>query len=88
MTVRAIHCYNFAAFQPKSYLGGSIYLDDYDLDFLKNFDNLVLYGFGYHDKAKVEKLVSDYAKQGGHVMIDMLNMRPFELFFVLSKQHF
>jgi len=73
------HAYNYAAFQPNSYIAGSIYLDDYDLDFLKNFDNLVLYGFGYHDKNKAEKLVSDYAKSGGRVTIDMLNVQNSKL---------
>lgn len=71
--------YDYAAFQPRSYVAGSIYLDDYDLDFLKNFDNLVLYGFGYKDKAYAEKLIRDYASSGGNVAIDMLNMQHSKL---------
>lgn len=73
------HGYNYAAFQPNSYIAGSIYLDDYDLEFIKNFDNLVLYGFGYHDKAKAEKLIGDYARGGGNVVIDMLNVESSKL---------
>lgn len=69
------HGYNYAAFAPDSYLAGSVYLDDYDLDFLKNFDNLVLYGFGYHNKAKAEQLVRDFATSGGRVTIDLLNIQ-------------
>lgn len=73
------HGYNYAAFQPNSYIAGSIYLDDYDLEFIKNFDNLVLYGFGFHDKAKAERLIGDYAKGGGNVVIDMLNVANSQL---------
>lgn len=73
------HAYNYAAFQPNSYIAGSIYLDDYDLEFINNFDNLVLYGFGFHDKTKAEKLVQDYAKSGGRVTIDMLNVENSKL---------
>ncbi|MFC1656446.1 6-pyruvoyl-tetrahydropterin synthase-related protein [Patescibacteria group bacterium] len=73
------HAYDYAAFQPNSYITGSVYLDDYDLEFLKNFDNLVLYGFGYHDKVKAEKLIQDYAKSGGNVTIDMLGIKNSKL---------
>lgn len=50
--------------------GNSTFIDDYDLDFLKHFDSLVLYGFGYHDKKKAEALIKKYAKGGGKVIID------------------
>lgn len=73
------YSYNYSAFQPKSYIAGSIYLDDYDLEFISNFDNLVLYGFGYHDKGKAEELISDYSRGGGNVVIDMLNVQSSKL---------
>ncbi len=50
--------------------GNSTFIDDYDLDFLKHFDSLVLYGFGYHNKKKAEALIKEYAKGGGKVIID------------------
>ncbi|MBM2820502.1 MAG: 6-pyruvoyl-tetrahydropterin synthase related domain [Candidatus Berkelbacteria bacterium] len=50
--------------------GNSTFIDDYDLDFLKHFDSLVLYGFGYHNKKKAEALIKEYAKGGGKVTID------------------
>jgi len=50
--------------------GNSTFIDDYDLDFLKNFESLVLYGFGYHNKKKAEALIKEYAKGGGKVIID------------------
>lgn len=52
--------------------GGSIYIDDYDLQTLKLFDGLILYGFTFRDKGKAEALVSKYAESGGNVIIDML----------------
>lgn len=66
--------YNYATFQPNSYSAGSIYLDDYDDEFLSHFDNLVLYGFGYRDKTKAENLIKNFAKKGGRVTIDLLNV--------------
>jgi len=53
---------------------GSIYFDSYSLDFLKNFDTVVLYGFGVNDKAKAEALARDYVAQGGHLVVDLFNM--------------
>lgn len=55
--------------------GGSIYFDDYDLDFLKNFDSVVLYGFGFHDRKKAEELAKEYVQSGGHLVVEMFNMQ-------------
>jgi uncharacterized membrane protein len=55
--------------------GGSRYLDDYDLNVLKHFDNLVLYGFGFRNKAKAENLVTTYVAQGGRVIIDLTGIK-------------
>jgi len=54
--------------------GGSENLDDYDQDFLKHFDTVVLYGFSYYDKAKAEAIANEYVKGGGNLVIEMFNM--------------
>jgi len=53
---------------------GSTYFDDYDLEFLKHFDTVVLYGFDVRDNKKAEALAKEYTKQGGNLVIDLYNM--------------
>jgi hypothetical protein len=53
---------------------GSTYFDDYDLEFLKHFDTVVLYGFDVHDKKKAEALANAYVAQGGNLVVDLYNM--------------
>lgn len=55
--------------------GGSKYLDDYDLEVLKYFDNLILYGFGFRSKTKAENLIESYVGQGGRVVLDLSGMK-------------
>lgn len=57
----------------------SIYLDDYDLDFLKRFKVVFLYGFAYHNKTKAEDLVREYVANGGEVVIDMFGMKKSQI---------
>ena len=58
----------------KTLEGGSIYLDDYDEEFLEHFDTVVLYGFSYHNKEKAETIAKNYTKQGGNLVIELFNM--------------
>ena len=57
-----------------SVMGGKTYIDDYDLEFLKLFDVLVLYGFGYRDEKRATELVENYVKAGGRVIIDLVGL--------------
>ena len=54
---------------------GSIYVDDYDLKTLKLFDELVLYGFGFRNKQDAQKLVKEYVKSGGKVIVDLMGYK-------------
>lgn len=51
--------------------GNDIYLDNYSLEYLQNFDTVVLYGFGYHNKTKAEQLAKDYVKGGGNLVVEL-----------------
>ncbi len=46
------------------------YIDDYELDQLKNYDAIILYNFRWHDQKKSEDLIKRYVAAGGHVIID------------------
>lgn len=58
----------------KALEGGSDFLDDYNMDILKHFPTVILYGFGYHDKARAEELARTYVSSGGNLVIDLFNM--------------
>jgi len=49
---------------------GSEYVDDYTLDELKRFDVVMLYGFNYHDRDQSYKLLEEYVKKGGGLLIE------------------
>lgn len=49
----------------------SKYVDDYQLSDLVSYSGVVLYGFGYHDKARAEGILTEYVKQGGKLIVDM-----------------
>ncbi|MBI4744157.1 MAG: hypothetical protein HY776_04995 [Actinobacteria bacterium] len=51
--------------------GGPVYIDDYDLSFLKLFDVIVLTGFGFHNQQKAENLILDYIKNGGKAIVSL-----------------
>ncbi len=63
----------------QSIQGATVFVDDYELDFLKNFDTLILYGFSYHDKQAAESLIKEYASGGGSVLIDLWGMQQSKL---------
>jgi len=52
---------------------GSEYLDDYQIEFLKNFETVILYGFSYRDKAKAEEIAREYVAQGGNLVVELFN---------------
>lgn len=54
--------------------GGSNYLDDYNPEFLNNFDTLILYGFGFHNREKAEKIAKDYVNSGGNLVAELFGM--------------
>mgnify|MGYP005847739755 CR=1 FL=1 len=59
--------------------GGSVYLDDYDLEFLQQFPTIFLYGFGYRDKYQAEALAKEYVKRGGKLIIELFGMENSQL---------
>ena len=63
--------YNLALLFPQTEAGKSAYVDDYELDFLKQYDCVVLSRFNWHNKARAEALVTAYAGQGGKLVIDL-----------------
>lgn len=52
----------------------SIYLDDYDVSFLQNFETVVLYGFGYHNRDKAEQIAKKYVKGGGNLVVELFGV--------------
>lgn len=56
---------------PQAIQGQSIYLDEYDLALLAEFDTIILIGFSFQDKAKAEEMITDLASQGKKIIIDM-----------------
>ncbi|MEK7142971.1 MAG: 6-pyruvoyl-tetrahydropterin synthase-related protein [Patescibacteria group bacterium] len=57
----------------------SIYLDDYDLDFLKRFKVIFLYGFGYRNKDQAEQIAKDYVRSGGKLIIELFGVENSKL---------
>lgn len=49
---------------------GSEYVDDYTLEELKRFDVVMLYGFNYHDRGRSYKILEEYVRQGGGLLIE------------------
>jgi len=50
--------------------GQLTYIDDYTLDDLKGHDAAVIYGIKYRDMSAAEKLLTEYVKGGGFLIID------------------
>jgi len=69
---------NFSSLVP-SIQAGSFYLEDYDLEVLKHFDILVLYGFEYRNRKIAEELIKKYLKLGGKVIVNLLGTEKYPL---------
>ncbi len=67
---------------PSVEIGGSNNLNDYSLDDLKKYPEIVLTGVEWRVKSAAEKVIADYVSSGGRVVIDLAGM-PND---VLSKQ--
>jgi hypothetical protein len=56
---------------------GGEYLDDYSAAELAQFDEIILYGYKVHDRAKALALLDDYVQHGGGVVMEA-NNSPFD----------
>jgi len=61
----------------------SKYVDDYQLSDLVSYRGIILYGFGYRDKARAESILKEYVKQGGKLIVDM-DGAPKESFLLVN----
>jgi uncharacterized membrane protein len=62
---------NYSFLFPQIVQGNSNYIDDYSLEQLEHYKTLVLSGFSWHDKNKVEALVQAVADQDVNIVIDL-----------------
>ncbi|MCK9151777.1 glycosyltransferase family 39 protein [Methanobacterium alcaliphilum] len=51
-------------------IGRSVYIDNYSPDELRQYPYLFLYNFKWHDRNNAERIISEYTKNGGTVVID------------------
>ncbi|MCK4247756.1 MAG: hypothetical protein KAX04_04375, partial [Methanomicrobia archaeon] len=51
--------------------GYSDYIDEYSIEYLKNFDTIVFTGFSFHDKQRAEEIVVELAARGITVVVDL-----------------
>ena len=49
---------------------GNNYIDDYSAADLASFDEIVLYGFQFHDQARASRLLSEYVMAGGGLVVE------------------
>ena len=64
---------------PEILVASSQYIDDYALEDLQRFPTLVLAGFSWRNLENAESLVTEYANQGGRVIVDLTGV-PMEVF--------
>lgn len=76
------HAGTYALLFPELEVGRSRFIDDYKPEELARHPVLILAGAGWHSREKAEKLVTDYARSGGRVVVDLTGF-PKE---VLAKQ--
>ena len=62
---------NLALLFPDLIVGSETKLDEYDVEFLADFDTLVLAGFGWNDRAEAEAMVRSLAGRGKRIVIDL-----------------
>jgi uncharacterized membrane protein len=56
---------------PEIAAGSEVTLDHYDVDFLSQFDTLVLSGFDWEDRSRAEAMVRELAARGRRVIVDL-----------------
>lgn len=49
---------------------GSAYLDAYDLDYLRRFDAVAVYGVRWRDLPRAESVIRSYVEEGGTLLVD------------------
>ncbi len=76
------HAPTVALLFPRVEMGVSTYLDSYDLERLKKYSGIILYGAKWSSKTKAEQAILDYAASGGEVFVELTGMRE----DVLAKQ--
>ncbi|MBU4608946.1 MAG: hypothetical protein KKA38_10780, partial [Euryarchaeota archaeon] len=52
------------------YRNESLYIDDYTLEDIKNYEAVLIYNFRWHNQKDAEQLIRDYLNSGGTVIID------------------
>ena len=70
---------NLALLFPEVLAATDTTLDNYSLDFLSEFDTIVLTGFDWKDKEKAEEMVRELASRGHRILIDLTGS-PVEVF--------
>lgn len=55
--------------------GTSEYVDDYPEEYFALFNEIILTGFSYHNKAKAEQMLADYLAAGGTLIADLQGMK-------------
>lgn len=56
---------------PKFKVDKEMYIDKYDMDYLKAYKKIVLTGFKYYDKKRAEEMIQELAKSGVQLYIDL-----------------
>lgn len=62
--------------------GTSLYIDDYDMDYLSTFDGVLLYGYLQRDEAAPERIIRELLRRGKTVFVDMRGAAQQSLFGV------
>ena len=62
---------NYAYFFPQVITGNSLFIDDYSIDFLKEFQIIILSGFKWHNQITAEEMIKELAKTGKTVIVDL-----------------
>lgn len=60
---------------PLMYSGESVFIDDYSLQDLLDYDVLFLSAFDWHNKETAEQRVTDYVEAGGRAIVDLTGVK-------------